>query len=142
MMQFMNALHTYLTCSVLHSSWNEFEQELEQARTLDEIINTHNSYLKRILKRCLLNARFEKLRISLRKIFKIVLKFHNRIKSRLKQTDGYDENLERMYVAFCEQRAYLAQVTEKLANCGYQPHLTHFLHALNINHRYELVTKK
>ncbi|XP_014222497.1 gamma-tubulin complex component 6 [Trichogramma pretiosum] len=144
MMQFMNALHTYLTCGVLHASWAEFERELEQAHTLDEINDKHVAYLKKILSRCMLNQRGEKMRTCLTNIFKVVLKFHNRIRSRQQSTHTASsyENLERMYLAFCEQRAFLAHVAEKLAQAGYQPHLMQFLHALNINPRYELAVKK
>ena len=51
MMQFMNALHTYLTCSVLHASWTEFEKELELSTTLDKFYAAHVSYIKKILSR-------------------------------------------------------------------------------------------
>ncbi|OXU27717.1 hypothetical protein TSAR_004634 [Trichomalopsis sarcophagae] len=148
MMQFMNALHTYLTCSVLHASWSEFERELESATTLDEVYETHVSYIKKILSRCMLNVRGEKMRTCLCNIFMVVLKFHNRIRAQdwsgahPSSTGPNYENLEKMYVTFCEQRTYLAHVAEKLANSGYQPHLMQFLHALNINHRYDLASKK
>lgn len=51
MMQFINALHTYLTCSVLHASWTEFEKDLEHATTVDEVYSTHVVYIKKILSR-------------------------------------------------------------------------------------------
>ncbi|XP_058794937.1 gamma-tubulin complex component 6 isoform X1 [Phymastichus coffea] len=142
MMQFMNALHTYLTCSVLHASWSEFEKELENAKTIDEVYDTHVSYIKKILSRCMLNVRGEKMRTCLTNIFKVVLKFHNRIRAQNwndpRSLGPNYENIEKMYVAFCEQRAYLAHVADKLANSGYQPHLMQFLHALNINQHYDL----
>jgi gamma-tubulin complex component 6 len=94
----------------------------------------------------MLNSRGEKMRLCLCNIFKVVLKFHNRIRmqnwNESKSVGPNYENLERMYVAFCEQRAYLAHVAEKLTNTGYQPHLMQFLHALNINHRYDLISQK
>lgn len=51
MMQFMTALHNYLTCSVLHASWSEFEKDLENAITIDQVYLTHVSYIKKILSR-------------------------------------------------------------------------------------------
>ena len=51
MMQFMNALHTYLTCGVLHASWAQFEKSLENAKTLDEVYDAHVAYIKKILSR-------------------------------------------------------------------------------------------
>lgn len=51
MTQFMNALHNYLTCSVLHASWTEFEKDLENSATIDHIYMSHINYIKRILSR-------------------------------------------------------------------------------------------
>lgn len=51
MMQFMTALHNYLTCSVLHASWAEFEKDLENARTIEQVYLTHVGYVKKILSR-------------------------------------------------------------------------------------------
>lgn len=51
MTQFTNALHNYLTCSVLHPSWNEFEKDLQNSQTIDQIYLSHMSYIKRILSR-------------------------------------------------------------------------------------------
>jgi len=53
MTQFMNALHNYLICSVLHASWNEFEKDLQNSRTIDQIYLSHMNYIKRILSRSL-----------------------------------------------------------------------------------------
>lgn len=95
----------------------------------------------------MLNASGETMRTCLCNIFKVVLKFHNRIRTQnwngdVQLTGPNYENLEKMYQAFCEQRAYLARLANKLASSGYQPHLMQFLHALNINHRYDLAVKK
>ncbi|CAL7941848.1 unnamed protein product [Xylocopa violacea] len=147
MTQFMNALHNYLTCSVLHASWAEFEKDLEHSLTVDQIYLSHVNYLKRILSRCMLNNRGEKVRVCLNNIFKVILKFHNRIRSQnwVMRSTGYVhpnfKKLEQMYRAFCELRAYMAHVAFKLATSGYQPHLMHFLNTLNINHVYDLTVK-
>ncbi|XP_024874610.1 gamma-tubulin complex component 6 [Temnothorax curvispinosus] len=149
MTQFTNALHNYLTCSVLNSSWNEFEKDLQNSRTIDQIYLSHMSYIKRILSRCMLNTRGEKMRVCLINIFKIILKFHNRLRSQAwtvgsagRYSHPNYKNLEQMYQSFCEWRTYMAHVAHKLATSGYQPHLTHFLNALNINHMYDLTTKQ
>ncbi|XP_011642572.1 gamma-tubulin complex component 6 isoform X1 [Pogonomyrmex barbatus] len=149
MTQFMNALHNYLTCSVLHASWSEFEKDLQNSRTIDQIYLSHMSYIKRILSRCMLNTRGEKMRVCLSNVFKIILKFHNRLRSQawiVSSTGRYShpnfKSLEQMYQSFCEWRIYMAHVAHKLATSGYQPHLTHFLNALNINHMYDLTTKQ
>ncbi|KOC68778.1 Gamma-tubulin complex component 6 [Habropoda laboriosa] len=147
MTQFMNALHNYLTCSVLHASWAEFEKDLENSSTVDQIYSSHVNYVKRILSRCMLNSRGEKVRVCLNNIFKVILKFHSRIRSQnwVKKSTRYIhpnfKKLEQMYRAFCELRAYMAHVAFKLATSGYQPHLTHFLNALNINQTYDVTVK-
>ncbi|KAG7209595.1 hypothetical protein KM043_011255 [Ampulex compressa] len=147
MTQFMHALHNYLMCSVLHASWAEFEKDLQNSLTLDQIYSSHVNYIKRILSRCMLNNRGEKMRVCLNNVFKVILKFHNRLRSRawIRSETGYEhpnfEKLEHMYQSFCELRTYMAHVAFKLATSGYQPHLTHFLNALNINHMYNLNVK-
>ncbi|XP_072760196.1 uncharacterized protein Grip163 [Anoplolepis gracilipes] len=151
MTQFTNALHNYLTCSVLHASWSEFEKDLQNARTIDQIYLSHMNYIKKILSRCMLHTRGEKMRVCLMHIFKIILKFHNRLRSQTWRLDSDNtgryihpnfKSLEQMYRSFCEWRAYMAYVAHKFSTSGYQPHLTHFLNALNINHMYDLTTKQ
>lgn len=151
MTQFMNALDNYLTCSVLHASWSEFEKDLQNCQTIDQIYLSHVNYIKRILSRCMLNARGEKMRACLINIFKIILKFHNRLRSQAWTVSAGNagqyghpnfKSLEQMYQSFCEWRTYMAHVAHKLATSGYQPHLTHFLNALNINDMYDLTTKQ
>ncbi|XP_011268739.2 gamma-tubulin complex component 6 [Camponotus floridanus] len=151
MTQFTNALHNYLTCSVLHASWSEFEKDLQNSRTIDQIYCSHMNYIKRILSRCMLHTRGEKMRVCLINIFKIILKFHNRLRSQAWKVDSDNtgryihpnfKSLEQMYRSFCEWREYMAHVARKFSTSGYQPHLTHFLNALNINHMYDLTTKQ
>ena len=94
----------------------------------------------------MLNQRSEMILKSLCKTFSVILKFHNRITTHRWVSGELDrrnfEMLEGMYNSFCQQRAYVAHVAEKFSSSGYQPHLTHFLHALNINDSFQLDTKK
>ncbi|XP_008555075.1 gamma-tubulin complex component 6 [Microplitis demolitor] len=144
MMQFMTALHNYLTCSVLHSSCAEFEKELENAMTLDQIYNIHVRYIKKILSRCMMTRRGEKLRQCLCNIFQIILKFHKTLRSHewVHTSQGYVHpsfnKLEQYYKAFCTMRSFPAQVVDKYSNNGYELHLTRFLDALNINPLFSL----
>ncbi|XP_043471897.1 gamma-tubulin complex component 6 [Leptopilina heterotoma] len=144
MMQFINALHTYLTCSVLHASWAEFEKDLEHATTVDEVYSSHVVYIKKILSRCMLYKKDQRMQECLRNVFIVVLKFHNQIRSQkwILNATGYVHpnysKLENMYKSFCKLRTYMTHVANKLANSGYQPHLTHFLLALNINSLYDI----
>ncbi|XP_046813072.1 gamma-tubulin complex component 6 isoform X1 [Vespa crabro] len=147
MTQFISALHNYITCSVLHASWIEFEKDLCNSLTLDQIRFSHVNYIKRILSRCILNTRGEKMRTCLGNIFKVILKFHNRLRSQswISNSEGHVhpnfKKLEQMYEVFCELRIYLSRIAHKLTTSGYQPHLIHFLNTLNINHMYDLTEK-
>ncbi|KAL2741084.1 gamma-tubulin complex component 6 isoform X1 [Vespula squamosa] len=147
MTQFISALHNYITCSVLHASWIEFEKDLCNSLTLDQIRFSHVNYIKRILSRCILNTRGEKMRTCLGNIFKVILKFHNRLRSQswISNSEGHIhpnfKKLEQMYEVFCELRIYLSRIAHKLTTSGYQPHLIHFLNTLNINHMYDLTEK-
>ncbi|XP_066603234.1 uncharacterized protein Grip163 isoform X2 [Prorops nasuta] len=148
MTQFINALHNYITCCVLYASWSEFEKDLENSLTVDEVYRSHVTYIKSILSRCMLSASGEKMRSCLNNIFKVILKFHNRLRSQ-SWIDGHCghthpnfKRLERIYEAFLELRTYLVHVALKLTTSGYQPHLVHFLDALNINSLYNLTNKK
>lgn len=86
----------------------------------------------------------QRMQECLRNVFIVVLKFHNQIRSQkwIRNSTGYVHpnynKIENMYKSFCKLRAYMAHVANKLANSGYQPHLTHFLHALNINSLYDI----
>lgn len=88
------------------------------------------------------------MRTCLHNIFKVILKFHNRVRSQswVITARGYAHpnftKLHQLYKAFCELRSYLAHVADKLATSGYQPHLIHFLNALNINYLYDLTVKR
>ncbi|XP_014616772.1 PREDICTED: gamma-tubulin complex component 6 [Polistes canadensis] len=147
MTQFVSALHNYITCSVLHASWIEFEKDLCNSLTLDQVRFSHVNYIKRILSRCILNTRGEKMRTCLGNICKVILKFHNRLRSEnwIFNSEGYTHpnfnKLEQMYEVFCELRTYLSRIAHKLTTSGYQPHLIHFLNILNINYMYDLTEK-
>ncbi|KAI4498023.1 hypothetical protein M0802_006847 [Mischocyttarus mexicanus] len=147
MTQFVSALHNYITCSVLHASWIEFEKDLCNSLTLDQVRFSHVNYIKRILSRCILNTRGEKMRTCLGNICKVILKFHNRLRSQnwIFNSEGYIhpnfKKLEQMYEVFCELRTYLSRIAHKLTTSGYQPHLIHFLNTLNINYMYDLTEK-
>ncbi|XP_015183133.1 PREDICTED: gamma-tubulin complex component 6 [Polistes dominula] len=147
MTQFVSALHNYITCSVLHASWIEFEKDLCNSLTLDQVRFSHVNYIKRILSRCILNTRGEKMRTCLGNICKVILKFHNRLRSQnwIFNSEGYTHpnfnKLEQMYEVFCELRTYLSRIAHKLTISGYQPHLIHFLNTLNINYMYDLTEK-
>ncbi|KAG8042057.1 hypothetical protein G9C98_000048 [Cotesia typhae] len=141
---FMTALHGYFTCSVLHSSCTEFEKELENAMTLDQIYSIHVRYIKKILSRCMMTRRGEKLRKCLCNMFQIILKFHNTLRTHewTETPKGYTHpsfnKLEQYYKAFCTMRSFPAQVVDKYSNSGYDLHLTRFVDALNINPLFSL----
>lgn len=96
----------------------------------------------------MLNVRGEKIYNCLMNIFKVILKFHNRLRSQswvnrsIGDVHPNFKVLDQLYESFCELRTYLAYMIMKLATSGYQPHFMHLFNALNINHLYDLTAKE
>lgn len=96
-----------------------------------------NSYF-----RCLLNQKSTPLRKVIQKIFVVILKFYDHLRSRAwKCEDGTYVHpnftkLESIFNNFEEFVLYLFKVGRKVARSGYQPHLTQLLDMLDINGYY------
>ncbi|XP_034234091.1 gamma-tubulin complex component 6 isoform X2 [Thrips palmi] len=82
MSQFLQATLNYVSSSVLYASWADFASSLKQATTLDHIYNAHIEYIKRLLKRCLLNTNFKRVEGVLSKILVCIIKFHSIMRTR------------------------------------------------------------
>ncbi|XP_054723780.1 gamma-tubulin complex component 5-like [Uloborus diversus] len=59
---FVNGLHNYIM-SRIHNSFDvEFSKELQNSRTIDDVIVVHNAYLKSLHEKCLLDKRLLRLK--------------------------------------------------------------------------------
>lgn len=81
MASMLRALDNYIVTTCILSSWNELENDLKKARTLDDLYECHVVYIKKVLFRCLLNNRSTPVMKLLNDIFTVVLKFSRLLKA-------------------------------------------------------------
>ncbi|KAF7285504.1 hypothetical protein GWI33_010602 [Rhynchophorus ferrugineus] len=142
MSHFMQTLQNYIVGEVLQPSWELFERSLEQVTNLDELYSAHTVYIKNILFRCMLNQKSIALKNIIQKIFVVILKFYDYLRSRqwVCEDGSYVHpnfnKLDKIFKNFEEFVIYLFKVIKKVAKSGYQPHLVQFLDILNVNDYY------
>jgi hypothetical protein len=68
--------NTLIAFQILHSTGLEFQQELEEASDLDEVIAVHNRYVSRIFERCLLHKGVSLIKNVVTKVLNLCLHFH------------------------------------------------------------------
>ncbi|XP_018569572.1 gamma-tubulin complex component 6 [Anoplophora glabripennis] len=142
MTHFMQTLQNYIVGEVLQSSWEVFEKNLANVTNIDELYSAHTTYIKNILFMCLLNQKTVILRNVIQRIFTVILKFFDYLRSRSWTCkDGFYvhpnfQKLESIFRNFEELVLYLFKVCRKVAKCGYQPHLIQLLDMLDINAYY------
>ncbi|KAK9887922.1 hypothetical protein WA026_000224 [Henosepilachna vigintioctopunctata] len=142
MLHFVQTLQNYITGEVFQTHWVHLEKNLETVTNLDELYDAHTCYLKNILFMCLLNQRSAPLKKVFEKIFTVILKFYDHLRSK-KWTckegtfihPSYSK-LETIFENFNELVLYLFKVGKKVVKNGYQPHFQHFLNSLNTNNYY------
>jgi len=142
MVHFMNTLQNYIVGEVLQPSRELFERSLHNITNIDELYSAHTAYIKNILFRCMLNQRSVALKNIIHKIFLVILKFYDYLRSRQWQCENGSYvhpnfvKLEKIFKNFDEFVVYLFKVARKVAKSGYQPHLMQFLDVLNVNDYY------
>lgn len=75
LMYFVNGLHNYIMARILHSFGLEFNVILENAQTVEDMIVTHNSYLKSLHERCFLDRRLPHLREQILQVLNLCYSF-------------------------------------------------------------------
>ncbi|KAF5295158.1 hypothetical protein FQR65_LT10546 [Abscondita terminalis] len=142
MTHFIQTLQTYIVSEVLHSSWEIFENRLKSITTINQLYALHTTYIKNILFMCLLNQKSAPLQKVLNKIFIVILKFYDYLRSRSWYSiDGVFmhpnyKKLEDIFGNFQELMSFLFKLGHKVVKSGYQPHLLQLLNMLNINYYY------
>lgn len=72
---FINILSNYLMVESIEAPWESYYMKLTNAKDLDELIQTHQKFIKKVLENCFLSdAAIHK---QLVKILDIIIKFHN-----------------------------------------------------------------
>lgn len=153
MSQFVQATLNYVSSCVLHASWSDFAASLKQATTIDHIYNAHIEYIKRLLKRCLLNNNSKRVEAVLSKILVCIIKFHSFLRVRPWQVPSKNQS-QRGHTCHLEhpnfQQLSACVVHFKLQVCKFvsylerlisppnqQQHLAEYLLMLNINGFYK-----
>ncbi|VEN64037.1 unnamed protein product [Callosobruchus maculatus] len=142
MTQFVQTLQDYIVGEVLQASWDSFEKELCNATNLDELYSLHVSYVKKIIIMCMLHQKMAALKAVIHKIFVVVLKFYDYLRSRLWvcENGAYIhpnfEKLDSIFKNFEELVAFFFKVARKVGKCGLQPHLLQLLDMLDVNNYY------
>ncbi|XP_044759477.1 gamma-tubulin complex component 6 [Coccinella septempunctata] len=146
MMHFVQSLENYITGEIFQTQWAILEENLEGVTNLDELYDAHTNYLKNILFMCLLTQRSAPLKRVLDKIFTVILKFYDILRSKKWEcTEGTFmhpsfKKLETMYENFNELVLYLFKVGKKVVKNGYQPQFKHFLDSLDTNGIYSKIS--
>ncbi|XP_014681607.1 PREDICTED: gamma-tubulin complex component 5-like [Priapulus caudatus] len=78
LMHFVNSLHQYVMTRILHSTEQEFDQELREAADLEQIMAIHNTYVRRIYDRCLLHKKVAFIKEAVMKVLNLTLLFQHR----------------------------------------------------------------
>ncbi|KAL3274680.1 hypothetical protein HHI36_016059 [Cryptolaemus montrouzieri] len=142
MMHFVQTLQNYVNGEIFQRNWAVFEKSLENVTNLDELYSAHTHYVKNILFMCLLNQRSAPLKRVLDKIFTVISKFYDHLRSKKWECkDGSFvhpsfSKLEGIFQNFKELVFYLFKVGKKVVKNGYQPLFKHFLDSLNVNGYY------
>lgn len=93
--------------------------------------------------RCLLNHKAAPIRKVLEKIFVVILKFYDYLRSQLWTIeDGHYvhpnfKKLENIFKNFEEFVMYMFKIGRKIVKTGYQPHLVQLLDMLDLNGYYD-----
>ncbi|XP_066246268.1 gamma-tubulin complex component 6 [Euwallacea similis] len=142
MSHFTQTLLNYIVGGVLQPSWAEFEKSLSCVTNLDQLYNAHTVYIKDIIFRCMLNQKSIVLRNLIHKIFVVILKFYDYLRSRCWKCEkgAYVHpnfnKLEKIFKNFEELVVYFFKLVRKVSRSGYQPRLAHFLDVLDVNDYY------
>ncbi|XP_053373064.1 gamma-tubulin complex component 5-like isoform X3 [Mercenaria mercenaria] len=75
LINFVNSLHNYIMTRILHSIGLEFTHDLKEAKDLDQIIEIHAGYIRKIHERCLLHKKNTFLKEAVLKVLNLSLRF-------------------------------------------------------------------
>ncbi|RUS21658.1 hypothetical protein BC937DRAFT_91930 [Endogone sp. FLAS-F59071] len=77
LMWFVNTVYNYIMTTILHSETQEFQEKLTQVFDIDEIIQLHEGYVRRIRDRCLLNEKVNPIMRAIILILDTTIRFSN-----------------------------------------------------------------
>lgn len=72
---FINALQNHITSVALQGSWQTFQKELENIKSMEELYRKHVKYLKRVEFLCVLNKTSQEFYSKIEDVFVVILRF-------------------------------------------------------------------
>eukprot|EP00250_Pteridium_aquilinum_P014873 c22252_g1_i2 orf=130-3138(+) len=144
LMHFVNTLHQYIMDRVLHSAWEELNQGMTTACSLDEVIACHEAYLVSIQRQCLVapDKLWALISSRVKTILSLALDFYSiqrtlcgggaapAIKARCQL------EIQRVGRQFDECIVFLLRVLSFKLNVGHFPHLAELVTRINYNFYY------
>ncbi|KAJ7388642.1 Gamma-tubulin complex component 5 [Desmophyllum pertusum] len=128
LMQFINSIHNHFMTRILHSTGLEFQEALDQAKDLDDLIKAHSSYVEKLYDRCLLSQKVGYLREVILKVLNLVLLFQTYWDNGAQHIN--EEKFKKMDEEFTKCNTFLISCLGNIAKRGAFPHLESLAFAL------------
>ncbi|GLH15363.1 Gamma-tubulin complex component 2 homolog [Gryllus bimaculatus] len=145
MTHFVSSFQNYIMGTAVQSCWVNFEQELNQVQTLDNLYLKHAGYVKSILFRCLLYNKCRPIHNLMMQAFDTILKFIAQLEASQWHQCGEDQTtlehpdfrtLSLIHDSFRFYTGCTYKSLEKMIRKGYQPQFKELLEMLNANGYY------
>ncbi|XP_062101066.1 uncharacterized protein LOC133806986 [Humulus lupulus] len=143
LLHFVDAFHLYVMDRVYHSAWQELCEGMAAARSLDEVIEVHESYLLSIQRQCFVvpDKLWALIASRINSILGLALDFYS-----IQQTLSggavsaikakCEMEVDRIEKQFDDCIAFLLRVLSFKLNVGNFPHLADLVTRINYNHFY------
>ncbi|KAK9804286.1 hypothetical protein WJX72_004797 [[Myrmecia] bisecta] len=144
---FVNNLHQFVMERLLHGAWHQLQQDLDRARSLDEVTAAHGTFLDSVQRQCLLapDKTWKLIEDAVFRILNLVLHFAALQQALNKPQQGaaasatrvLQGELAELQTAFRDRHRYLLKVlTAKTLKIGGYSELHHLVMRLNFNSFY------
>lgn len=128
LMQFINCIHNHFMTRILHSTVLEFQEALDQAKDLDNLIKAHSSYVEKLYDRCLLSQKVGYLREVILKVLNLVLLFQTYWDRGTELIN--EQKFKKIEEEFTKCNTFLVSCLGNIAKRGAFPHLESLAFAL------------
>ncbi|XP_027149396.1 gamma-tubulin complex component 5 isoform X2 [Coffea eugenioides] len=144
LLHFVNAFHQYVMDRVYHSAWRELCEGVAAARSLDEVIEVHESYLLSIQRQCFVvpDKLWALIASRINNILGLALDFYS-IQQTLSSGGAVsaiktrcEMEVDRIERQFDECIAFLLRILSFKLNVGQFPHLADLVTRINYNYFY------
>lgn len=128
LMQFINCIHNHFMTRILLSTVLEFQEALDQAKDLDDLIKAHSSYVEKLYDRCLLSQKVGYLREVILKVLNLVLLFQTYWDRGTELIN--EQKFKKIEEEFTKCNTFLVSCLGNIAKRGAFPHLESLAFAL------------